>query len=1112
MGAWADTVVLGTPDAPLTTLSDANGIVTITDASGSTGIQQGSSSYKITYDGTAYVPMKLSGSRNFTLTYKEGVTINSVTLLAMSNGDAAGTVGGGDGEATSLGTFPARNKDGNCLTVDITSNTGLRGSRQFLALIVVDYTPAPVTDPVIDAVDAITIRTTESGKDTIQTLNVGGANLSGSTLTATLNPAVSGLSVALASNTIADGAITTTATLTYNATENAKGTTTLTLSDGTTSKDVTVNYAAKVVYAELQPISDAATWDFGTDVTYTGKTDFMSYDQNKDIVYADFDELTFAENFNAAALSFQGQFPLRASNKKFAQNGTLHFKTTVPGTIKVKFTDTGSGASETAVKRYLVVNGEQTEYWTSRENNGTEPYAAQLNVETDEIAVAAGDVTISGTSAICISYIIFTPAPQPVGKTVTFDFTANEWQHGLAASALDKTEGLFTDMLTTDSVAVFFGKGEGSDPYYFANSGTPQVRVVNKNYVKVYAPEGKAIKTITFEADGTFFNLTADGLTEKTWTGNATMVKLNATGTNRLTKMEVVVADADDATVTPEAESTSAYIDLTDADDPFYAATTTPLTEDMVATYKSGLLTVTYQATKDENASSKNSLTYSSSMWCYMRAYTDQLVFEVPADKAITKIVFADGLKRNLLWNAGNTINGEKYTAATLKDDGWQGNSRNVIVKFAGQTAMQDITVYIADKTAETTVYAPVTAVDIAVAATITDETSYFTTFSSKYALDFTDVEGITAYVGVKQNTGTAVNLVLTEVTKVPANTGLLIKADEAKTYTIPVAEGDVEAIEANDLIAATETVSSADTTNVYAINRYETTFMGAFLLFTDFGSVATDIPAGTAYLSLTGDEHDAAYGSVCVKFPAGPASEIADIASLKAQTVETATLTLNNAKLTYVTATHIVMEDATGGVSLYIGNVDDELKETLAMVVGYQCTGSIGLTYDPMYGYCVSDTENMTVNMDGNPAQPMAITTDDIESYLDYLSNYDWRYVKFSGAQYKVDGYSATLTIAELGDQPYEIQDLIGTGVTMPEADGEVDVEGFLYILDLSAYGMDIKTYFQPTKITVKTPTAISSVKANVTDGQIFNLNGQRVAKPVKGLNIIRGKKVVVK
>ena len=145
-GAWADTVVLGTPDESVSTHSDANGIITITDGSGSAGVQQGSSSYKITYDGTEYVPMKFSGSRNFTLSYKEGVTISKVTLLSMSNGDAAGTVGAGDGDAVSLGTFPARNTAGNCLTVDITGKTGLRGSRQFLAIIVVDYTATSVED------------------------------------------------------------------------------------------------------------------------------------------------------------------------------------------------------------------------------------------------------------------------------------------------------------------------------------------------------------------------------------------------------------------------------------------------------------------------------------------------------------------------------------------------------------------------------------------------------------------------------------------------------------------------------------------------------------------------------------------------------------------------------------------------------------------------------------------------------------------------------------------------------------------------------------------------------------------------------------------------------
>lgn len=191
-GAWADTVVLGTPDASVTTLSDANGIVTITDANGSTGIQAGSGSYKMTYDGTAYVPMKLSGSRNFTLSYKDGVTISKVTLLAMSNGDAEGTVGAGAGDATSLGTFPARNSNGTCLTVDITGKTGLRGSRQFLALIVVEYS---TTAPSLNATPAeLTFALNPNQTSKTQSFTLSGKNLTNGTYNLTV-PTVEGLTV-----------------------------------------------------------------------------------------------------------------------------------------------------------------------------------------------------------------------------------------------------------------------------------------------------------------------------------------------------------------------------------------------------------------------------------------------------------------------------------------------------------------------------------------------------------------------------------------------------------------------------------------------------------------------------------------------------------------------------------------------------------------------------------------------------------------------------------------------------------------------------------------------------------------------------------------------------
>ena len=41
---------------------------------------------------------------------------------------------------------------------------------------------------------------------------------------------------------------------------------------------------------------------------------------------------------------------------------------------------------------------------------------------------------------------------------------------------------------------------------------------------------------------------------------------------------------------------------------------------------------------------------------------------------------------------------------------------------------------------------------------------------------------------------------------------------------------------------------------------------------------------------------------------------------------------------------------------------------------------------------------------------------------------------------------------------------------------------------------------------------TGISSVKAELTMGEVYNLNGQRVSAPRKGLYIMDGKKVIVK
>ena len=189
--------------------------------------------------------------------------------------------------------------------------------------------------------------------------------------------------------------------------------------------------------AILKAVSVATTWDFSKLTANTESALYNSSDagiklnetttpsKTDEVIYSEYGAgaLTIGDGFDGTSIAFTGEYPIRKN--KYCQNGVLHFKAGVAGTIVVKFSDTGSTASATAVKRYLVVNGEQTEYWTSRENTGSEPYAAQLNVTTGAIPVEAGDVTIKGTSAVTVYTVSFEPKAEEPGSTTDSIFFVN---------------------------------------------------------------------------------------------------------------------------------------------------------------------------------------------------------------------------------------------------------------------------------------------------------------------------------------------------------------------------------------------------------------------------------------------------------------------------------------------------------------------------------------------------------------------------------------------------------------------------------------------------------------------------------------------------------------
>ena len=276
---------------------------------------------------------------------------------------------------------------------------------------------AAVTDPVIKAADA-TILTVESGVEVYKEIEVTGKNLSGTTLTASLVPAIFGMNVELTDDAISAGAISTTAKITYSATENDHGTTTLTLSDGTTSVDYTITYKANISSHTLESVSDATTWNFSKLTANTGSAYYvdkrikLTEESNpaigEEFVYADYDGTLYSAvaGFDPYTIAFAGTYPLGAD--QYCQDGILKIKTEVSGTIVVEFSDTGKSIPESgATDRHLMLNGLYTESFTKRDGDSNGQKLSEA------VIMPAGEITIGSSEATCIYSVTFTPDYAP---------------------------------------------------------------------------------------------------------------------------------------------------------------------------------------------------------------------------------------------------------------------------------------------------------------------------------------------------------------------------------------------------------------------------------------------------------------------------------------------------------------------------------------------------------------------------------------------------------------------------------------------------------------------------------------------------------------------------
>lgn len=108
-----------------------------------------------------------------------------------------------------------------------------------------------------------------------------------------------------------------------------------------------------------------------------------------------------------------------------------------------------------------------------------------------------------------------------------------------------------------------------------------------------------------------------------------------------------------------------------------------------------------------------------------------------------------------------------------------------------------------------------------------------YATLASQKALDFSAVDGLTAYI---VSSTTATEATLTSVASAPAATGLVLKGEAGAEYTIPAVES-ADAVSGNLLVAAVG-ATTVEAESVYVLDG------STFKVF-----AGTQIPAGKAYL-----------------------------------------------------------------------------------------------------------------------------------------------------------------------------------------------------------------------------------------------------------------------
>jgi len=383
--------------------------------------------YKGTYDETEYtagLKMNSKSSITFTTSVKTDITIVQSTsaneakkfkLGGQSVAHAAtGSITISETEVSYTMTENTTNKYLEFVFTDVPSGelSITHDDETGLFFVKVEEKEVSTTPTLVASPKTLSLNVTPSSLNKSEKFTLTGANLTaGETLNIAPSTTVEGLSVSPSSVTIGtDGTLSQEVTVSYAPTADATASSVninATTSTTALTAGVTVNYSAKVVAYEMQPISNATTFELkntGTGLAIVSSDDYV-------LLANAGSTASFAEN-----IAVKGVGTLNVTWRNDAiQAGYFKFNTTVPGTVTVKFSDTGgtAGESSTRAPRYANINGTRSDVSSNGSSGGV--------VTCSPINVAGGDVVIKGEqynstddnysdNQIRIFEIVFTPA------------------------------------------------------------------------------------------------------------------------------------------------------------------------------------------------------------------------------------------------------------------------------------------------------------------------------------------------------------------------------------------------------------------------------------------------------------------------------------------------------------------------------------------------------------------------------------------------------------------------------------------------------------------------------------------------------------------------------